>query len=135
MRDRRAVERRRRNPLIRSLGWFSIALGVAELAAPQGLGGALGRGDKAGLIEAYGLREIAAGLGILAAEPVEPWLWARVAGDVLDLATLLQGFGRRPMRPGNLLGAILAVSAVTAIDVCVARQARLAARARNSRYL
>jgi hypothetical protein len=40
------------------------------------------------LIRAYGLREIAAGIGILAAIRRAPWVWSRVAGDAMDLATL-----------------------------------------------
>lgn len=40
------------------------------------------------LIRAYGVREIAKGVGILTSPNPTPWLWGRVAGDALDLATL-----------------------------------------------
>lgn len=52
--------------LARGLGVFSIALGLYEVMAPRSLARALGMPRNTGLIQAYGVREIATGIGILA---------------------------------------------------------------------
>lgn len=111
--------------LARGLGWFSIALGAAELAAPGYLGRALGMEDRTGLLRAYGLREIAAGIGILAAADPKPWIWGRVAGDALDIATLSTRLDRDNPQRASAGAALGAVAAVTALDLYCAR--RLAA--------
>ena len=46
------------------------------------------------LVASYGAREIATGIGILAARDPTPWIWGRVAGDALDLGTLAGGLAR-----------------------------------------
>ena len=63
------------------LGWFSIGLGLVELAAPRFLTRRFGMEGSEGLIQAYGAREIANGIAILAADDPTPWVWARVGGD------------------------------------------------------
>jgi hypothetical protein len=79
----------RSGELSQALGWFSIALGVSELLAPGKLRRSVGMSRRAGaLIPLYGLREIVTGLGLLGASNASPWLWARFAGDILDVATL-----------------------------------------------
>ena len=105
------------NALARGLGWFSIALGAAEVLAPGSLARGLGMRDKEGLIRAYGLREIATGIAILSADDPRPWVWARVAGDALDIATLSAGLDADNPRKGNVQFALAAVAGVTALDV------------------
>src|SRR4028118_2183053 len=78
--------------LARGLGIFSIGLGIMEVAAPGALARWLGMRGQERLIQAYGLREIATGVGILASRDPTPWIWGRVGGDALDLATLAGGF-------------------------------------------
>ncbi|HET7434356.1 MAG TPA: hypothetical protein VFN10_06535 [Thermoanaerobaculia bacterium] len=102
--------------IARNLGWFSIALGLTELAAPRQLARALGIDRGTGLIRAFGAREIAAGVGILTQRKRAPWLWARVAGDVLDLGALVAALVASRKR-GAVTAAIAAVTAVTALDV------------------
>jgi hypothetical protein len=115
----------RRDPsadaLARGLGWFSIALGVAEVVAPRALARALGMRGQENLIRAYGVREIGNGIGILAAKDPTPWIWGRIGGDGLDLATLAVGLeGHNPKR-NNVSIAIAAVAGVTAVDVICAQ--------------
>ncbi|HET6229289.1 MAG TPA: hypothetical protein VFE05_04360 [Longimicrobiaceae bacterium] len=107
--------------LARGLGWFSIGLGLAEVLAPDQLCEALGMEGKESLIRFYGLRELAAGVGILSGRKPAGWLWARVAGDALDLATLAAALDDNDKR-GNVAGAIAAVAGVTLLDVICARQ-------------
>ena len=112
----------------RGLGWFSIGLGLAELLAPRAMARATGLRGHEGTLQAYGLREIAAGVGLLLADDPAPWLWARVGGDAMDFATLaVQG---RPSRPATA-AAIAAVVGVTALDIAAARAAQARTRPRR----
>lgn len=103
----------------RGLGWFSLALGAIELIAPGRIARTLGVAPHDGLIRSYGLREVAAGVGLLLAGRPAPWLWARVAGDALDLGTLATA-RRRTRRAGAVDAALASVAAVTALDVATA---------------
>ena len=107
--------------LAEGLGWFSIGLGLAELLAARPLAHALGMEDRAELIRAYGVREIATGVGILTRPDPTPWIWGRVGGDVLDLATLATALGGDNPRAANVGLAIAAVAGVTAVDVICAQ--------------
>lgn len=109
-----------RKAVARGLGWFGVGLGVIEVLAPRALGRAVGLEKHAGLIRLFGLREIASGVLILAAEDPEPWLWARVAGDGLDGALLASGLTPdNPHRERTLLAA-LAVAPVVLLDLLYA---------------
>jgi hypothetical protein len=105
--------------IARGLAWFSIGLGVAELLMARSLGRALGLSPA--LLRAYGAREIATGLGIFAFSGRRaPWVWARVAGDALDVATLGAAMrGRRPLSAAVAMGA---VAPVVLTDLVCARE-------------
>jgi hypothetical protein len=78
----------RARQIAQGLGWFSLALGAAELLAPTRLGRSMGL-DKPNLIRGYGLREIVAGAMILTRpRDAGAGVWTRVADDVLDLGAL-----------------------------------------------
>lgn len=112
--------------IARGLGWFSIALGVAELLAPRQVTQRLGYENGARTARAYGLREIAAGIGLLWSRDPTPWMWARVAGDVLDLASLLPALRHDNPRRGQAGLALGAVAAITLLDLCCASQLQTA---------
>src|SRR5581483_6156024 len=105
----------------RGLGWFSIGLGLCEVFAGRKLARALGLEDRATLIRLYGLREIATGIAIFASGERALWLWARVAGDALDLVTLAAALNRTNPKRRNAVIAAGNVAAVTAFDVLTAR--------------
>lgn len=107
--------------LTRGLGWFSIGLGLAELLAPRSLARPLGLERHTGLIQTYGAREIATGVGILLQDDPTPWIWGRVGGDALDLATLATGLGEDNPRRANVALALTAVAGITALDVLCAQ--------------
>jgi hypothetical protein len=110
--------------LARALGWFSIGLGLTELVAPRVLARFLGvKGT--GVLRVYGLRGLASGVGILTHAWSAPWVWSRVAGDLMDLASLGGALTRSPKK-ANVGIALGSVVAATALDVLCAR--RLAAR-------
>jgi hypothetical protein len=77
--------------LAQGLGWFSIALGVAEVLAPHRVTRATGLHGHERLVSSYGVREIVTGIGLLTAKDPTPWVWGRVGGDALDLGTLAAG--------------------------------------------
>lgn len=114
--------------MAKGLGWFSIALGVAELLAPQATAQATGVRYGKNLLQAYGVREIATGLGLLTSKDPQPWLWGRVAGDALDLATLAADLVSNSAKRRNTALAMVAVMGVTAIDVWAAETARREAK-------
>src|SRR5262245_28648115 len=115
--------------LARALGWFSIGLGVLELVAPERLTRNLGLYGREPLLRAFGAREIASGIMTLSLDK-RLGLWSRVAGDVLDLASLMPGLHRYNPKRGNAKLAQAMVIAVTALDVIAAAAA--SKRGRNS---
>jgi hypothetical protein len=115
--------------LARGLGWFSIALGIAEIVLPRRLGRLTGLLRYRRMLPSLGLREIAAGIGVLAARQPAPGLWARVAGDGMDLGVLAGALTRRRRR-ARVVASIAAVLGVTALDaLCAWRMSAHAAPA------
>jgi hypothetical protein len=109
----------------RALAWFSIGLGVAELAAPGAVArliGARASGRNERLLRALGLREIGSGLGIFSRSDSAGWVWSRVAGDAIDLALLGQVLRTANGGRGRALSALGAVASVSALDALVALQ-------------
>ena len=115
------------------LGWFSVGLGLAELAAPRSLARLIGIRDDAEAVarlRAYGAREVANGIAILT-EPDRPaWLWSRVAGDTVDLLSLMQAEKADSQRTA---AATVAVLGVTALDLYCAQQLNAADGRRAAR--
>jgi hypothetical protein len=106
--------------MARGLGWFSLALGLTELVAPGTIKRNVGTPGPKGVLQAYGAREIAGGLAILASDRPVRMVWARVAGDLLDLATLLPALSKsNPKRLGGE-AAFAFVALATAMDLYVA---------------
>ena len=106
--------------LARALGWFSIGLGMTELLAPRALTRWLGMEGSEALVRAYGMREI--GAGIMTLSPDKGLgLQSRVAGDALDIATLLAAMrGDNPKRD-NVAIALAMVVGVTLLDIAGAK--------------
>ena len=96
----------RADSLARGLGWFGIGLGIFEIVAPQRVARMIGRESEAiePVIRLYGLREIGTGVLTLSADRVIG-MWGRVAGDVLDVATLAKGLTRSDFRRSNVAAA------------------------------
>lgn len=110
--------------MARGLGWFSIALGAAELFAADSLARWLGTENRTGLLRVFGLREIGAGIGILSQKHrvTAPWLWARVAGDALDIAALAAALADKRTNRGAVEIALAAVLGATAADIVCAQK-------------
>jgi hypothetical protein len=107
--------------MARVLGWFSIALGAAELMAPRAITRMLGMEGNEGLVRAFGAREIAAGVTSLSTEKAVG-LWSRVGGDLLDIATLLTGYRDDNPKKHNIGLVLAVVAAITLIDLASAKR-------------
>ncbi len=117
---RLSLQRTQRTAL--GLGWFSLGLGLTELLAPRQLGRFIGikpLPHRTWTLRAMGLRELAAGVGILARPRPTGWMWARVAGDVLDLALLGLAMGGKRANRARLPAVMASVAGVTALDLLV----------------
>jgi hypothetical protein len=107
-----------------ALGVFSIALGVTEVAAPRALARTIGIREYPRLLPAFGLREIASGVAILASSDPTAGVRARVAGDVLDLALLASELAAPSRNRARVAAATAAVLGVTLLDLSCALDGR-----------
>jgi uncharacterized membrane protein len=108
------------------LGWFSLGLGLTQVLAPGAVSRLIGARDDERTrttMQAVGVREIASGIGILTQRQPAGWVWARVAGDLMDIAllgtTLVSDKGDQRQRT---IGAAAAVLGVTVLDAVSAVQ-------------
>jgi uncharacterized membrane protein len=103
----------------RALGWFSLGLGLPQIVAPGAVNALIGVEDDArsrAWQRIVGVREIAAGVGILSSSRPVGWVGGRVAGDAMDLALLGTAFEAKRARKERLAGAIGAVVAIAIAD-------------------
>jgi len=111
--------------LANGLGMFSLGLGLAEVAAPGALAEFIGVNDdekSRTILRSYGAREIGTGLGILTKKQPAGWMWGRVCGDMLDIATLGMAMSRPEADKTKIGRAIGMVLGVTALDIYCAQQ-------------
>ena len=108
--------------LARALGWFSVALGVAEVVAPRKLSRAIGLNGNENLLRVMGLREIASGVGLLTRQQRAGWMWSRVAGDAMDLAVLGAAMKSDDSNRTRVAAATAAVAGVAALDLYCSQQ-------------
>ncbi|HEY8196764.1 MAG TPA: SRPBCC family protein [Gemmatimonadales bacterium] len=108
--------------LARALGWFSIGLGLAEIAAPGKLAELIGVENKPRLFRLMGLREIGSGVAILSQSWPAGGVWSRVAGDALDLALLSTQLDPKNREREKTIAATVAVLGVTALDLFTSKR-------------
>ena len=106
--------------MARGLGYFSIALGVAEMIAPGAICRAAGVRGLETVVRSYGAREIATGVAILTSHDPEPWIWTRVAGDLADIATVAAGVQQDNQSKSRSAIAFATLAAVTLVDFACA---------------
>jgi hypothetical protein len=117
----------------RLLGWFSFALGILELMAPRRLSRSLGMDGRENLVRAYGVREIGAGIATLSVDK-QVGLWSRVAGDALDVLTLLPALSPQNPKRGNAALALTMVVGVTVLDIITAQATGARQRRKDGRW-
>jgi uncharacterized membrane protein len=113
----------REDPLARSLGWLSLGLAVPPLLRPGGFVRALGLDDAPARLAAaqfVGARELASAAALLGFYS-PAGLWARVGGDVMDLAMLTKPLIKRNGRDlRRTAAAAAAVAGILAVDAYAA---------------
>jgi uncharacterized membrane protein len=108
------------DPMAKGLGVFSLALGIPQTFAPGRVNRLIGVKDDAKsrlLMRAVGVRELVAGVGIFTDRRPTQWVWARVAGDTMDLALLGSALRSKSTSPTRTLAATGAVVGTFAADV------------------
>jgi uncharacterized membrane protein len=111
---------RRADKLAQGLGWFSIGLGTAQILAPRAMSRLVGVKDADGnkaLMRALGLREISAGIGLLMDQKPTGFAAARVAGDAMDLALMVNTLTTPENDKGRALFATAFVIGAGLLDV------------------
>ncbi len=111
--------------LAQGLGWFSVGLGLAELASPGTVARLIGVRDGSRtriVVRSMGAREFATGLAILTGTRPTGWMWARVAGDAVNLALLGQAARSPRTDRTRVAAAAAAVLGVAALDVLSGRK-------------
>jgi hypothetical protein len=104
------------------LGFFSIGLGLLEVAAPGRIARWLGIESKTAetVTRLFGGRELLAGAMLLRGPAVSTNAWNRVFGDSMDLAALGVAFARSNRKPA-VAGALAFVAGATLLDAVTAR--------------
>lgn len=104
----------------RNLGWFSLGLGLAQVLAPRKVAGLIGihdDGKSDAVMRLVGLRELGAALAVLTPANPSPGLWARVAGDAIDLTLLGRALGSSRSDRNRVLFAIASVLGISVVDL------------------
>lgn len=128
--NRRAQHNARAAALARGLGWLSIGVGLAQIFAPRVVCRLAGLPPAPMFTRLCGMRELACGIGILTQAEPAPWLKARVAGDVMDLACLAAAAPLERADGARIGVALAVVAGVTSLDVYCGRE--LASRRKPS---
>lgn len=106
--------------LARGLGWFSVGLGVPQLVAPGRVNRLIGVDDtrrNRAVMRAVGVRELSGAAGILDRPRPAGFLFARVAGDAMDLLLLGAAMRARGTARRRVVAATAAVAGVAVLDV------------------
>lgn len=129
MRDTSSQKSAQATSFPRTLGWFGIALGTAEILAPYWVARRVGLSpDTSSTIRWQGLREIISGALILKNPSSPIGMWARVAGDAIDLTLLARASDSHTGQNEKRRRSRLLVSTISALDVaCAASLSRLKA--------
>ncbi len=119
---------KRADKLAEGLGWFSIGLGTAQILAPRVMSRLVGVEDadgNKGLMRFLGVREIAAGVGLLMDPKPTGFAVSRVAGDTMDLALLVKTMANPENNRARALLATAVVAGVGALDVYASEQLKV----------
>lgn len=113
--------------LARFLGWFSLGLGAAALAARPRVSRLCGIDDSPAaqtVLQVAGVRELGHAAALLVPRRAGWGAWTRVAGDVMDLAACGQAMRHRGgERRRRLMYTTGAIAGITAVDLYTAVRA------------
>ena len=109
--------------LVRALGWVSIGVGLAAVAAPGPLMKALGLGDRPNLGRFLGVRDLVLGTGLLlGGQSTAGWCRVRGIADALDVALILGGAATGAFRRDRALIGVASGAGFSALSFWLARR-------------
>jgi hypothetical protein len=102
---------------------MSIMLGGIDIAGARAMAEMLGIKGQERLIQLCGVREVLQGVAILAARDPTMWVWARVAGDALDIGIVAaEHLSGNRSKTRNKALALAVIGGITVLDVMNARR-------------
>jgi homospermidine synthase len=104
----------------RSLGMASIGIGLAEIFATDKVQQMMGVSGQAPVLRILGIREVMQGVDILTHRNPRNGLWARVAGDAIDLA-VMNKVAPKSKNARGFFTAVAMVAGITAMDLLFAK--------------
>ena len=107
-----------------ALAWLGIGVGLSQIVRPEPYNEILGHEGHDTLMRAHGLRGVTLGVGALLARDPAPWIWGRVLGDVMDVATIAASYRRPRAHRNTLLTGLALLAGVTVLDVICAQSLR-----------
>lgn len=116
----------------RVLGWMSIGMGLVGVLLPRLLCRSTqtyGGRRATAMVRGAGLRNLGVGAGLLLSKNPTPWLWGRVAGDVMDIGVVATGMANGmtdPLRGSAVLGLL---GGLTVVEASCSRAAKPKSRA------
>ena len=114
--------------LHRALGWASLGLGAANLAATRQVARLSGVDDAASapaVIRAVGARELIHAAGLLGGTHKRVWAFTRVVGDTMDLAVLAKALKNRDAtHRARTIAVTAAVAGIGVLDLVAALSSR-----------
>jgi uncharacterized membrane protein len=111
--------------LSRAIGWSSVGIGVAQVAAPGAIARAIGLVEdrRASLAaRAMGLANLAIGAGLIVRPARGSRMWARIAGDALGAGLLALAASGRRASDRRIMFALAASGTILALDALAARR-------------
>jgi hypothetical protein len=109
--------------LTRSIGWVSIGVGLALVAAPKLTVRAFGMGERPRLGRFLGVRDLLVGAGLLSRrDNLASWLRARAVSDAGDATLLLAGAVSGVFPRGRAMFGFVVASAFSVFGFTLARR-------------
>ena len=112
------------NKLARGIGWVSIGVGLALVAAPRPMTKGFGMGERPNLGRFLGIRDLVLGAGLLRSESLASWLRARAISDAGDAALLIGGAASGAFPRGQAMLGLTVATAFSVSSFVLARRLR-----------
>jgi hypothetical protein len=108
--------------LARRLGWGSIGVGLAVVAAPGPVMKATGMGDRPKLGRLLGVRDLVLGTGMPRGHNTALWCRARGTADALNVALLIGGAATGAFRRDRAAISTISAAGFSALSFWLARR-------------
>jgi hypothetical protein len=105
-----------------ALGWVSIGVGLAIVAAPAPLMKAIGLGDRPNSGRFLGVRDLVLGTGLLRGQNTAAWCRARGIADAMDVALIVGGAATGAFRKDRAPIGIATGASFSALSFWLARR-------------